>query len=167
MLQPTVRRTWAPRGCTPVHQSWDRHDRFSTHGAITISPKRTRLGFYFRLQESNVTAEDVIDFVRQVRRQVGWKRLLIVWDRLNAHRKAQRLMQEIYGDDVQFEYLPAYAPDCNPVDKSWAHTKYGMLANFLPDDAEHLRGVVENTLASKHGDQQLLRSFFKQAFLTL
>ena len=84
MLQPTVRRTWAPRGCTPVHKSWDRHDRFSTHGAITISPKRTRLGFYFKLQESNVTAEDVIDFVRQVRRQVGWKRLLIVWDRLNA-----------------------------------------------------------------------------------
>jgi hypothetical protein len=29
MLQPLVRRTWAPRGETPVHRSWDRHDGLS------------------------------------------------------------------------------------------------------------------------------------------
>ena len=90
MLQPTVRRTWAPRGQTPVHRSWDRPDRFSTHGAITVSPKRRRLGFYFHLQGRNVKAEDVVAFIRQVRKQLGWKRLVIVWDRLGAHRKAER-----------------------------------------------------------------------------
>ena len=29
MLQPLRRRTWAPRGQTPIHYAWDRHDRWS------------------------------------------------------------------------------------------------------------------------------------------
>ena len=32
MLQPLRRRTWAPRGQTPVQYAWDRHDRFSVLG---------------------------------------------------------------------------------------------------------------------------------------
>ena len=35
MLQPTVRRTWAPQGQTPIHLSWDRHDRLSVIAANT------------------------------------------------------------------------------------------------------------------------------------
>ncbi|MBI4758435.1 MAG: IS630 family transposase, partial [Chloroflexi bacterium] len=35
MLQPVVRRTWAPQGKTPIQYSWDRHDRLSVLAAIT------------------------------------------------------------------------------------------------------------------------------------
>lgn len=28
MLQPVVRRTWAPQGHTPIHHSWDHHAVF-------------------------------------------------------------------------------------------------------------------------------------------
>jgi len=167
MMQPTVRRTWAPRGETPVHASWDRHDRFSTHGAITVSPKTRRLSFYFELQETNVRAEDVVRFLVRVRRQLGWKLLVVVCDRLNAHRKAERLLKERYGDAIRFEYLPAYAPDCNPVDKAWGHTKHGRLANFLPAGREHLRSSVTAVLEEKRTAQGLLRSFFRQAHLSI
>src|SRR5690606_27272177 len=37
-LQPVNRRTWAPCGETPVQRAWDRYDRLSVIGAITISP---------------------------------------------------------------------------------------------------------------------------------
>jgi hypothetical protein len=40
MLTPTVRRTLAPRGKTPILRSWDRHDRISALSAVTVSPKR-------------------------------------------------------------------------------------------------------------------------------
>jgi hypothetical protein len=43
MLNPTVRRTYAPRGETPILKSWDRRDRISALGAITVSPKQQRL----------------------------------------------------------------------------------------------------------------------------
>ena len=47
MLQPLNRRTWAPRGETPVQYAWDRRDRLSVIGALTLSPVRQRIGFYF------------------------------------------------------------------------------------------------------------------------
>jgi transposase len=37
-LQPLVRRTWAPKGETPVHYSWDRHDRLSVIAGICFFP---------------------------------------------------------------------------------------------------------------------------------
>ena len=49
MLQPVVRRTWAPKGETPIQYSWDRHDRLSVIAGITVSPVRCRLGLYFQI----------------------------------------------------------------------------------------------------------------------
>ncbi|MFQ6034567.1 MAG: IS630 family transposase, partial [Sedimentisphaerales bacterium] len=68
MLTPTVRRTLAPRGQTPIHHCWDRRDRISAISAITISPIRKRRGLYFTLlaDNENVHAEDVVSFLRQL-----------------------------------------------------------------------------------------------------
>jgi len=49
MLQPTVRRTWAPRGQTPILKSYDRHDRLTAVSAVTVSPQRRRLGLVLDL----------------------------------------------------------------------------------------------------------------------
>jgi hypothetical protein len=38
MLTPTVRRTLAPRGQTPILKTWDRHVRISAISCITVSP---------------------------------------------------------------------------------------------------------------------------------
>jgi hypothetical protein len=62
MLTPTVRRTFAPRGQTPIIKSWDRHDRISAISAVTVSPKRRRLGLYFHLMpdDETVHGEDTV-----------------------------------------------------------------------------------------------------------
>ena len=49
MLQPTMRRTWAPQVQIPIHYSWDRHDRLSATGALTVSPVQKRLGLCHRV----------------------------------------------------------------------------------------------------------------------
>jgi transposase len=43
-LTPTVRRTPAPRGRTPVLAAWDRRDRLSAIRCIAVSPAAGRLG---------------------------------------------------------------------------------------------------------------------------
>ena len=63
MLQPVRRRTWAPRGQTPIHKAWDRHDRLSVIGAISLSPQRQRIGIYLGYQEENIRTPDVVHFV--------------------------------------------------------------------------------------------------------
>ena len=60
MLTPTARRSFAPRGQTPILKGWDRHDRISAISGITVSPKKRRLGLYFQLMpdDVNVHGED-------------------------------------------------------------------------------------------------------------
>jgi transposase len=162
MLQPLRRRTWAPRGQTPIQYSWDRHDRFSVLGALSLAPWALRIGVYFRLHDHNIVASDVVDFVKQLHRQLG-RRLILVWDRWNAHRSAARQLADY--DWLQIEYLPAYAPELNPVEAMWNHTKYSDLANFIPDDVEHLGRSILESLTSQRRDAYLKHSFFRYAEL--
>jgi transposase len=162
MLQPLRRRTWAPRGQTPVQYAWDRHDRFSVLGALSLAPWALRIGLYFRLFDHNVTAVDVVEFIKQVHRQLG-RRLIVVWDRWSVHRSAARQLADY--DWLQVEYLPAYAPELNPVEAVWNHTKYGDLANFVPAGTEHLRHSIVDSLNHQRTDSRLKYSCFQQAHL--
>jgi hypothetical protein len=166
MLQPTVRRTWAPRGQTPIHSSWDRHDRLSVTGAITLSPVHKRLGFYFSMRPYNLTGDDLFACVQQLR---GHRKrpLLIIWDRVSGHKKAARLLHALYGKRVHVAELPASAPDLNVVDHAWGHTKYGEMANFIPRDLDDLADEVAVSMLGKHQRPDLLRSFFTHARLDL
>jgi transposase len=162
MLQPLRRRTWAPRGQTPIQYSWDRHDRWSVLGALSLAPWALRIGIYFRLHDHNIVASDVVEFVKQLHRQIG-RRLIVVWDRWNVHRSAaKRLARHRW---LQIEYLPAYAPELNPVEAMWNHTKYSDLANFIPDDAGHLSKSIVASLSEQRSDPHLKYSFFRYANL--
>lgn len=166
MLQPVVRRTWAPRGQTPIHYSWDRHDRLSAISALTASPVRRRLGLYFRLQEENFRGEAAAEFLVEVRRALRHP-LLVVWDRWSVHRKAARLLAARLGEGIHFEWLPPYAPELNPTEQVWTHTKYADLANFIPEDVGHLRSEVAASITDQRSTPLLLRSFFAHAKLEL
>ena len=166
MLQPVVRRTWAPRGQTPIHYSWDRHDRLSTIAALTVSPQRRRLGLYFQIHGQNVTYQEVMAFLRLLHRHLR-RPFIVVLDRYSAHRKAVRLLQEAGIDWLEAEWLPAYAPELNPTEMVWNHTKYGDLANHIPEDIDDLEQAVATSLEQTREKGHLLRSFFKYAGLDL
>jgi len=71
MLTPTVRRTLAPRGRTPLLSAWDRRDRLSAISCVTLSPTAGRPGLYFDLLDHNIHAEDVVGFLRELHRRLG------------------------------------------------------------------------------------------------
>ena len=162
MLQPLVRRTWAPTGQRPVLHCWDRHDRLSVIAGLTMSARRRRLGLYFTIHQRNVQTAEVEMFIRQVQQQVH-RPLLVIMDRLAAHRSAaQHLAQDKRFTCV---WLPGYAPDLNPVEALWSRTKYSDLANYVPEDVLDLEIEAESSLEHTQGDQKLLRSFFQAARL--
>ena len=164
MLQPLVRRTWAPTGHTPVMYSWDRHDRLSVIAALSMSGRNQRIGLYFAVHEKNIKAEEVEAFLRQVQRSLG-RRLIVVMDRWSAHRKAAKAL---FGDErFWIEYLPPYAPDLNPVEHVWKHTKYDDLGNFIPDDLLDLELELDWSIGQTRQRPELLRSFFHATELEL
>ena len=165
MLQPTVRRTWAPVGQTPILHSYDRRDRLSAISAVTVSPRVRRLGLYFDILGHNVKTEDFEAFVQRLLRCTG--RLLLVLDRYAVHRSAARRLRERFGTRICVEWLPAYAPELNPDEQVWNRAKYTDMANFVPRDRNHLGRTLANSLCDTRGSPSLLRSFFKHAGLPL
>lgn len=166
MLQPVVRRTWAPRGRTPIHYSWDRHDRLSVISGLTLAPVRRRIGLYFNCHDSNVTHANVYRFVMSIRRRVQ-RKLILVMDRWSVHRKAVRLWLSRHARSISIEWLPSYAPELNPAEQIWNRTKYTDLANFLPRDYDHLCHAVRRSIVKTRGRPLLLRSFFAHSRLEL
>lgn len=166
MLQPLVRRTWAPKGCTPIQYSWDRRDRLSVISALTVSPQRRRLGLYFAFHGHNIRTPDVEAFVAELLKHLP-QGLIVVLDRWQVHRAAARRLLERFARRLQIEWLPAYAPQLNPDEQVWTQTKYRDLANFLPQDITVLGQAVQQSLRQTKRQQSLLRSFFRHAKLKL
>jgi transposase len=166
MLQPVRRRTWAPRGQTPMEKSWDRRDRLSVAAAITVSPRRRRMGIYFRIHSHNIRFGEAIQLITLVRQHLR-RKFILVLDRFNVHRKAVRLLREKHPQWFDVEWLPAYAPELNPVEQVWNHSKYSDLANFIPDDVDHLHRQLYGSIRDQRGKPGLLRSFFRHAKLAL
>jgi transposase len=163
-LTPTVRRTLAPRGQTPVLDAWDRRDRWSAISCVTLSPVAGRPGLYFDLLDHNARGEDVVGFLAELHRRLG--PLTVVWDRNQIHGKSKAVKAWLANHPgVAAEDFPGYVPDLNPDEGVWGWAKYGRLANLAADDMDQLWGhVVDELITAKHSPD-LLRGFIRQTGL--
>ncbi|MBN2473029.1 MAG: transposase [Pirellulales bacterium] len=75
--------------------------------------------------------------------------------------------EEEHPDWFAFEWLPAYAPELNPVEECWNHTRYADLPHFIPDDLDDLQTLVRESMLEQRQDRALLHSFFAYARLPL
>lgn len=169
MLTPTVRRTLAPRGQTPIHYCWDRRDRISVISAITISPIRKRRGLYFILlaDNENVHAEDVVGFLRQLKYHLDGP-ITVIWDRGRVHDRSKVVRAYLAKHpEIVTEKLPTYAPELNPDEQVWSNIKYGRLANYAPRDTRELRKRLMRELRHLRKRSDLLRSFIQHTKIPL
>ena len=164
LLQPLRRRVWAPVGETPLQHAWDRHDRITALAALTRAPWAERFGLYYSLLDHNARTADIVQFVRDVHSHLR-RPLILVCDRLPAHRSAIRRLRKAGAPWFHAQLLPAYAPELDPVESVWNQTKYGDLANFIPEDILEMRDVVDELLQQYKHDPDRLHSFFRSAHL--
>ena len=167
-LNPLVRRTWAVKGQTPILRSWGRHrDKVSVVAAISLSPKRKRLGLYFHADPRHyIIAETMVRFLRAVLKRLRG-RVIVVWDGGSSHKGP--LIRELLSryPRLHLERLPAYAPELNPVEQLWSHLKHGRLANFVPRNLWHLNHVVQEHLLAAQRTAGLLKALWKASKLPL
>ena len=166
MLQPLLRRTWAPRGQTPVMDAWDRHDRLTAITALALSPQRRRVSLYFELLERNARAIDFVGFLIRLRDELK-RPLWVIWDRLGAHRSATKLLEEVGAPWLNFTFLPAYCPELNPVEHVWSMSKWGELANWPAPNLEAMGKRVHRSLGTQAASQTTLHGHFRWAGLNL
>jgi transposase len=150
----------------PVQYASQRHGRLSVIGSLSLSPRRRRIGMAFQVHAENIRTPQAVAYLRQLHRELR-RPLIVVMDRLNVHRAAVRQLRQSGAGWLHVEWLPAYAPELNPVEAIWSHAKYSSLANFVPDDFDHLRDAVIESVGDLHWDNRLKRSFFQTAKLPL
>jgi transposase len=164
-LEPVVRRTYAPKGKTPIQEVWHRKGRVSAISAITVSPVRRRPNLFFRLLPDNTNAhgEDTAAFLAQLRREIRGP-LTILWDQSKIHERSGVVMRYLARHpEIVTEDFPGYAPETNPDEGVWGWTKYHRLPNYAPDDIRELRSRLWDELSHLRGKPDLLTSFIRHA----
>ena len=157
--RPTRVRTWAPRGQTPVLQY-----SFSWHQLSAIAGV-TFWQFYFRLFPGTIKGQQIVAFLQALRRQIQGP-LLISWDGLRAHRsKLVRRYVEGDGVDIQLAFLPAYAPELNPVEYLWGYLKTHELGNLCASTLHQVSDFARRRLRSMQRRPTLVSAFWEQAEL--
>jgi transposase len=121
----------------------------------------------FRVLPHNVKANDVVDFLKDLKRSVGGP-LTVLWDRGPVHNKSRVVKAYLAKHpEIVAADLPAYAPDLNPDEFVWGWTKYGRLSNLAAEDTDELAERVIDELVYLKGHPELLASFVEKTELSV
>jgi transposase len=129
-----------------------------------VAPLGRPPALYARHFRGSIGWERVVVALRHFRRRVG-RPLLVVWDRLNAHRATP--VQDFiaaHPDDYALEWLPAYAPDLNPEELCNGAVKRA-LHNAAPASVDELHRDARRGFLRLGRRPDTLRGFFRHAGL--
>ncbi|MDH4270443.1 MAG: transposase [Candidatus Aminicenantes bacterium] len=168
LLAPLVRRTWAPQGQTPIlRQRTNTYRKLSAIAALVVSPRRDRVRLFFSFYpNANINAARVQLFLRHLHRHIRGPGILL-WDRFPAHRG--RSVQSYLAEKTAWrsEFLPAYAPELNPMENVWCYMKTHSRTNEVVFDLVDLTESARRHGRALQRRDGLLRSFLKHTPLFL
>jgi transposase len=150
--RPSIRRTWAPKGQTPLLTHRFNWQRLSLAAALAYRWDGRKSKIFFQMQPGSYNDLRLIGFLRGLRRELRGQKVFLIWDGLPSH-KSRRMRQYLEGQShwLQVTRLPSYAPDLNPVEQVWTNLKGQELANRCPD------GLEELGIAARQGFRRLRR----------
>jgi len=157
--RPHCCRTWSPKGQTPILQYHFNWKHLSAMAGVSWRK------FYFRLFPGSIRSPQVVEFLKHLLRHISG-RVLVIWDGLRSHRS--RMVSEFVSstnDRLTIEFLPAYAPELNPVEYLWGYWKQHELPNFCPKNFFELSHHARKALCRMRRRPTLVAAFWKQAEL--
>jgi hypothetical protein len=149
--------TWARRGLTPVLQRVSK--RCEVSSIVAITPDGRLYASHFC---TSISSRCVIQVLRYVRRRISTP-LLVVWDRLNAHRS--RATSAFIAAHPQ-DYAAAYTPELNPEEQCDALVKPAM-AKALPGSVDDLHRLARRELGQLKRHPEMIVRFLRHAGLSV
>jgi transposase len=165
--RPSIRRTWAPKGETPVLIHSFNWKKLSICAAIGYRWDGRRSRVFFQTRPGSYDSDSLIGFLKDLRREMRGRKAILIWDGLPAHKS--RIMTDYLQSQrhwLTMERLPGYAPDLNPVETLWGNVKGQELANRCAQDLTELDTALHNGMARVGQSRQLAFSFLKHAGLS-
>jgi len=167
-LLPVVRRTWAPRGHTPVIRHRFKWKRVSMAAGLCYGSRGGGAQLAFHRHADAYDTDSLIGALKQLRGWLGGQKATLLWDGLPAHRsKVMRAWLGRQRSWLVVEPLPAYAPELNPVEALWSNLKGVELANLAGDTLEEVTTAAERGVGRVRGTPHLAYSFLRYCGLPL
>jgi transposase len=158
---PSLVRTYAPVGHTPILREWWTRDHLSAISAISPEGK-----VYFHCQERAINSADVVAFLAHLLREVPG-RMVIIWDGAPIHRShtIKEFLANGAAQRLHLERLPAYAPELNPGEGLWQQLKGVELRNVCCFNISHLRKELRDAVKRVRRKPRVIHGFFRGAKL--
>jgi len=157
--RPSVRRTWAPVGKTPVichHFNWK---RLGSIGVIACTPDGSERRLFIHLSPGSINKEIIVEFLIKLRQEIDGP-VDLLWDGLPAHRSLvvkEHVRQN--KDWLRVHRLPAYAPELNPVEYLWSSVKGKDVANLCSDGLYEVEHKVRQAVRRIDAEQDIIGGF--------
>jgi transposase len=167
-LIPPVRRTWSPRGQTPILRHRFGWKKASMAAALGYRPDGSAARLCFHLQQSSYNTDTLIAMLEQLAGFYVGQRVVLLWDGLSAHWSTRmRAFLDSQRDWLTVERLPAYAPELNPVEGLWANLKDLELANLPTTSLAEVADATEQGIQRVCKREDLVVGFLAHTGLSL
>lgn len=140
-LVSPLKRTWAPRGHTPViRTSLEHKERLNLIGAVCVSPRQRKIKLHLQSYWIALTGDEVIVFLKHLLHCISGP-IVVVWDKHPIH--GRRKVEDFLARHPRLHVydFPTAAPELNPTEWVWAQvTEY--TAGSAPHNKMELQANV-------------------------
>jgi len=160
-LTPTVGRTWAPVGKTPVVRVTG-----NRAGVLVMSALNAQGRLFFAIPPDTVNAGVFIDFLKALLSEYPRRKIFVIADQASPHiaKKVRAFVAK--EKRLKLFYLPTHSPDFNPDEGVWSHLKSQELKAHQATNKKELIKKTKAALRKMAKRPGLLRSFFYRSNIT-
>jgi transposase len=154
--EPGLGKTYGLKGSTPIVKTTGQRQKVSA-----ISAVNAKGAFWSKVYTGMLNASRFVEFLKDFRRG-GRGKVFLVVDGHPSHRAKMvgRYVQETRGM-LELHFLPPYAPDLNPDEFVWQHSKTNGVSKKPLKQNESLKERVITDMANIKSNPKLVRSFFR------
>jgi transposase len=153
-------------GRTPLLASTGSWKSLSMSGVIITTPHARRSQLFLTIFPGSMKAKDFVSYLKQLKRHLAGKKLLLIWDGLPAHRaKLVSDYAKTQNQWLKLARLPGYAPELNPIEYLWSAMKTKDLSGLPVQGLPRLKSAIHRSRQRINHDQELLRGFLKASEL--
>ena len=135
-----VRRLWSPDPRPVVRLNYQKSERLTVFGGLDLDDGRLTLAAGEAGDRAHVLA--YLQILQQ--EYATYDDLFVVLDRATYHSLSNEAYRHLHPTPrIQCIYLPAYSPECNPIEQLWRVIKSELADRYYPDIFTLIADVLE------------------------
>lgn len=136
------------------HYGWAKKDQRVIDNIPLTMPKNTTIlssirangEMEYTVYEGGTTKEKFKSYLENILRPTLSRGDVVIMDNMRSHH-ARIVTVYLDGENVRYDYLPAYSPDLNPIEKLWSKIK-SYLRKVKVRDSKKLLSVIRNAFST-------------------